>query len=793
MPRPRLRLRGLAAANLGRRAAAASAAAQPGVLRRRVFSTASAQQLAALRPASAADEPEDAGYAGINGSEHESDGSDAMDGLFEQLRASSAPSAAAARPEAQPFPWAMYDRACATCIDSPLDQLLLIRRQFVNRDGSRPVRDSDQHWAFLPNTALRQELSGMRERFVTANFAEPTRQQKLLKQKHLEKRAYEDALTRYNKLNAGFVERGQIEHHTRLQQQMRKWHKPLTLAIKQEQAAVEQHLPSVDRQTYGPYLNLLGADVLAVLTLHEVLSAVVGAGERGALFSRTALAVGKQVFMEVRAKQREDEKRLWIEERRLEKLKSDIDKLGGPGGGAEADPKYMARKARWTKKEAELEAKKEFARVEQWEAAIRVKLGGCLIGMMLGHVMIKDREGRVKFAVEHDYVHNMDKTVLGILRAQDAVLDLLKSDVKISSFVSTRQLPMIVEPRPWTDPDTGGYFDYPSFFMRVRHSIEHKEKLREVARQGALKDVFDGLNALGNVRWQINRRMFDVVNAVWEFGGGEGGLIEREMEEEPPSPQSAGAYEGREWMTPLTEAKQEEKNLIEAEWRRKMRETFKENRERHSLNCDTQLKLQVAKEFLQVPFYFPHNLDFRGRAYPIPPHLNHLGNDMCRGLLCFDEGKMLGEEGLYWLKLQVANLWGEDKLSNDDRVAFVDSNLDMVRHNFRSKFVKCRSAGLARDRCGLWLRIPSRIGGGWGLTRLSSCSLRASTSAMPSSSTIRRATSPTSPCTRTARATACSTTLRWLATSEARSKSTSCPRTSRRTSTSASRTSSRTK
>eukprot|EP00961_Rhodomonas_salina_P118328 1592539-Rhodomonas_salina.1 len=32
-------------------------------------------------------------------------------------------------------------------------------------------------------------------------------------------------------------------------------------------------------------------------------------------------------------------------------------------------------------------------------------------------------------------------------------------------------------------------------------------------------------------------------------------------------------------------------------------------------------------------FYFAHNLDFRGRAYPIPPHLNHLGSDICRGLL----------------------------------------------------------------------------------------------------------------------------------------------------------------
>ena len=31
--------------------------------------------------------------------------------------------------------------------------------------------------------------------------------------------------------------------------------------------------------------------------------------------------------------------------------------------------------------------------------------------------------------------------------------------------------------------------------------------------------------------------------------------------------------------------------------------------------------------------YFPHNLDFRGRVYPIPPHLNHMGADLSR--YCF--------------------------------------------------------------------------------------------------------------------------------------------------------------
>eukprot|EP01050_Picozoa_sp_SAG11_P016940 SAG11_NODE_2374_length_3444_cov_2.210762_2_plen_128_part_00 len=94
----------------------------------------------------------------------------------------------------------------------------------------------------------------------------------------------------------------------------------------------------------------------------------------------------------------------------------------------------------------DLEARKENSRAEVWDASLRVKLGGCLIGILLGHLMIKDRTGRTKFAVEHDYLHNMDKTVLGVLRAQDAVIDMLKSDTKLSSFVNTRQLPMIVKP-----------------------------------------------------------------------------------------------------------------------------------------------------------------------------------------------------------------------------------------------------------------------------------------------------------------------------------------------------------
>ncbi len=65
---------------------------------------------------------------------------------------------------------------------------------------------------------------------------------------------------------------------------------------------------------------------------------------------------------------------------------------------------------------------------------------------------------------------------------------------------------------------------------------------------------------------------------------------------------------------------------------------------------------QIAREFKDEPaLYFPHNLDFRGRAYPMHGNLNHLGSDVSRGMLQFAEARPLGERGLYWLHVQVSS------------------------------------------------------------------------------------------------------------------------------------------
>ena len=63
----------------------------------------------------------------------------------------------------------------------------------------------------------------------------------------------------------------------------------------------------------------------------------------------------------------------------------------------------------------------------------------------------------------------------------------------------------------------------------------------------------------------------------------------------------------------------------------------------HSQKCTARLQLDVASEHRERRFFFPYNVDFRGRAYPVSPYLSHIGDDLCRGVLVFDERRPLGK------------------------------------------------------------------------------------------------------------------------------------------------------
>src|SRR5690606_34581180 len=87
----------------------------------------------------------------------------------------------------------------------------------------------------------------------------------------------------------------------------------------------------------------------------------------------------------------------------------------------------------------------------------------------------------------------------------------------------------------------------------------------------------------------------------------------------------------------------------------------------------------VAKKFVEYDaIYFPHNLDFRGRAYPLPPLLSPQGDDQAKSLLTFSRGEPLGDDGAFWLAVHLANTFGVDKVSFEDRVAWVEEHEEQI-------------------------------------------------------------------------------------------------------------------
>jgi DNA-directed RNA polymerase len=99
---------------------------------------------------------------------------------------------------------------------------------------------------------------------------------------------------------------------------------------------------------------------------------------------------------------------------------------------------------------------------------------------------------------------------------------------------------------------------------------------------------------------------------------------------------------------------------------------------RASLIIEVEAIQRLAEKNLGKPFYHLYNLDFRGRIYPNTAFLHEQSSDNAKGLLLLDEPVCLGDKGCYWLSVHTSNVWGNDKVSLDDRAKWVSDNMDDI-------------------------------------------------------------------------------------------------------------------
>jgi DNA-directed RNA polymerase len=243
-------------------------------------------------------------------------------------------------------------------------------------------------------------------------------------------------------------------------------------------------------------------------------------------------------------------------------------------------------------------------------------------------------------------------------------------------------LPMLEEPVPWSAFDLGGPRD------QRRHAeqkllrthwpdVEWATKL--AIKTGQAMPALDAVNSLQAVAWTINQPVLTIIQACIDQGIAVKGLPGANI----PAPAKVKPWEE------LTDG---EKRL----WKLKSDRTKTKNQSLVGERLMLKEDIETARLLSSQAFYTPMNMDWRGRIYAMC-QFNFQREDRVRALFQFSNGEALGEDGLWWLKVHVANCGDFDKISKQPlaaRVAWVDQNLNFIQETAHASLtaVKWRQA-----------------------------------------------------------------------------------------------------
>ncbi|RHZ07502.1 hypothetical protein DYB31_000743 [Aphanomyces astaci] len=445
------------------------------------------------------------------------------------------------------------------------------------------------------------------------------------KQLRLEQAIYELSLEKLQKTTQSVAELSKGAEVGTAKAYMAKWDGPMTsVAVANKAHAcglVDEDNTDyiVDGKLFGPILFLLPPEVLAQIVIKTALNHVLLEVD-GVKFIKITLGLGKEIQDEIidrRAKMNKNSRHKYASTNYYNKSTSSTSTTTSDKQPAE-DGKhaYFSKVLKDLKPPMRDKAVKYFEDAGSWSKEIQLKLGSALLDLL-----------------ENNCYEDGSQSDADVLTRRER-------------------------------PTSHFQEDYPMPQKRNKAFL-HSVKYENNRRYGIIQ-------CSPAVYKRV--RLLEVVMDVWKAGGDFGDLPPRRDLPMPVEP-TIDAYMD---MADVEARDAKFKEDIDT-YRKTCKKVEKKNREYNSLRCDTVYKLQVAEEFQhEEAIYFPYNMDFRGRVYPIPPNLNHLGSDMSRSLLIFKDKKPLGPHGLYWLKVHLAGLYGIDKCSFDDRVKFVDEHMPQI-------------------------------------------------------------------------------------------------------------------
>lgn len=363
-------------------------------------------------------------------------------------------------------------------------------------------------------------------------------------------------------------------------------------------------------------LKGLDSKVIAVLALQAILDAL----SSHRVYTRTAALIGRRLEDEIRY--------ISFEAQHPHFFKSALDRSGDYSG--------YENKRRHILKAMGIHG----LEMPSWTEDTRVSAGVVLLELIADNFDLLD-------------VFTVNNKKKKELRIRPSSLDYIEALNDLSADRMPLYLPFVEEPLDWIDPMSGGFHTL-NVYSTALVKTSDRDYIHKLG-EAPMEEVYASVNMLQRTPWKLNVPIYEMFDYLWTESLPAVGLPTRDNLPLPPRPVNIGEDK---------EARQE--------WRKKARAVHDANHRRGSERLAASRLHWICKQFIGKTFWFCHQLDWRGRSYPVTYYLSPQGADYVKALLTFATGApVVSPEAKRAHAVHGANLWGLDKLTFDKRTEWV--------------------------------------------------------------------------------------------------------------------------
>ena len=297
---------------------------------------------------------------------------------------------------------------------------------------------------------------------------------------------------------------------------------------------------------------------------------------------------------------------------------------------------------------------------------------GINLGVNLIDALIKSNAG---IATTHTIMNRSTKKKRTYVTLTDTVIELIEHMRDMSPLFHLSYPILVIPPKNWEDFEgSGGYYgDYITEIdlvkMHVNKTNRKMVKNYFKTHSNLMSRYLRIINNIQRTPWKINTKVLDVFNEVYDKHLLDykedykllGGIPDDDL------PDIEEVIPKVEYDTDNPEPFFEYANKIQ-----RLEEKFMTIK---SKSLVVKMGVHTANKYKDYDkIYFSYQVDFRGRLYPIQPHLNPQSTKAIKPLLMFAEGKPLATpEAVKWFLIHGANLYGYDKELYTRRVELMEN------------------------------------------------------------------------------------------------------------------------